>query len=141
MALGEPLPRKIYAHGWMLFGEDKMSKSKGNVIYADELAEEFGVDAVRYYSLSEMPYAQDGSITYEAVISRYNSDLANTLGNLVNRTVAMVNKYFEGTVYLPGEETDVDKDLKAFVKNTVDTDSQPCLLLAAWAGFPSDLRS
>ncbi len=121
MALGEPLPKKIYAHGWMLFGEDKMSKSKGNVIYADELAEEFGVDAVRYYSLSEMPYAQDGSITYEAVISRYNSDLANTLGNLVNRTVAMVNKYFEGTVYLPGEETEVDKDLKAFVKNTVDT--------------------
>ncbi len=121
MALGEPLPKKIYAHGWMLFGEDKMSKSKGNVIYADELAEEFGVDAVRYYSLSEMPFAQDGSITYEAVISRYNSDLANTLGNLVNRTVAMVNKYFEGTVYLPGEETEVDKDLKAFVKNTVDT--------------------
>ena len=121
MALGEPLPKKIYAHGWMLFGEDKMSKSKGNVIYADELAEEFGVDAVRYYSLSEMPYAQDGSITYEAVISRYNSDLANTLGNLVNRTVAMVNKYFEGTVYLSGEETEVDKDLKAFVKNTVDT--------------------
>ena len=121
MALGEPLPKKIYAHGWMLFGEDKMSKSKGNVIYADELAEEFGVDAVRYYSLSEMPYAQDGSITYESVISRYNSDLANTLGNLVNRTVAMVNKYFEGTVYLPGEETEVDKDLKAFVKNTVDT--------------------
>ena len=121
MALGEPLPKKIYAHGWMLFGEDKMSKSKGNVIYADELAEEFGVDAVRYYSLSEMPYAQDGSITYEAVISRYNSDLANTLGNLVNRTVAMVNKYFEGTVYLPGEETEVDKDLKAFVKNMVDT--------------------
>ena len=121
MALGEPLPKKIYAHGWMLFGEDKMSKSKGNVIYADELAEEFGVDAVRYYSLSEMPYAQDGSITYESVISRYNSDLANTLGNLVNRTVAMVNKYFEGTVYLPGEETEIDKDLKAFVKNTVDT--------------------
>ena len=121
MALGEPLPKKIYAHGWMLFGEDKMSKSKGNVIYADELAEEFGVDAVRYYSLSEMPYAQDGSITYEAVISRYNSDLANTLGNLVNRTVAMVNKYFEGTVYLPGEETEVEKDLKAFVKNMVDT--------------------
>ncbi len=121
MALGEPLPKKIYAHGWMLFGEDKMSKSKGNVIYADELAEEFGVDAVRYYSLSEMPYAQDGSITYEAVISRYNSDLANTLGNLVNRTVAMVNKYFEGTVYLPGDETEVDKDLKAFVKNTVET--------------------
>jgi len=121
MALGEPLPKKIYAHGWMLFGEDKMSKSKGNVIYADELAEEFGVDAVRYYSLSEMPYAQDGSITYESVISRYNSDLANTLGNLVNRTVAMVNKYFEGTVYAPNTETELDKDLKAFVKNTVET--------------------
>ena len=121
MALGEELPKKIYAHGWMLFGEDKMSKSKGNVIYADELAEEFGVDAVRYYSLSEMPYSQDGSITYESVISRYNSDLANTLGNLVNRTVAMVNKYFEGTVYTPNKETEVDKALKAFVKNTVAT--------------------
>ena len=121
MALGEPLPKKIYAHGWMLFGEDKMSKSKGNVIYADELADEFGVDAVRYYSLSEMPFAQDGSITYENVIARYNSDLANTLGNLVNRTVAMVNKYFEGTVYASSEKQDVDEELISFAKDTVET--------------------
>ena len=121
MALGEPLPKKIYAHGWMLFGEDKMSKSKGNVIYADELAQDFGVDAVRYYSLSEMPFAQDGSITYESVIARYNSDLANTLGNLVNRTVAMVNKYFEGVVYASQELESVDNELIDFAKTTVDT--------------------
>lgn len=121
MALGEPLPKKIYAHGWMLFGDDKMSKSKGNVIYADELADEFGVDAVRYYSLAEMPYAQDGSITYENVISRYNSDLANTLGNLVNRTVAMVNKYFDGVVYAQVTKDTVDDDLINFAKDTVDT--------------------
>ena len=98
MALGEPLPKHIYAHGWMLTGEDKMSKSKGNVIYADELVKHFGVDATRFYSLSEMPYAQDGNITYENFISRYNSELANTLGNLVNRTIAMSNKYFDGLV-------------------------------------------
>ena len=121
MALGEPLPKKIYAHGWMLFGEDKMSKSKGNVIYADELSEEFGVDAVRYYSLSEMGFAQDGSITYESVISRYNSDLANTLGNLVNRTVAMVNKYFDGIVYAPVLKEAIDEELINFAKDTVDT--------------------
>ncbi len=121
MALGEPLPKKIYAHGWMLFGEDKMSKSKGNVIYADELADEFGVDAVRYYSLSEMPFAQDGSITYESVISRYNSDLANTLGNLVNRTVAMVNKYFDGVVYAPDKKDAIDEELVSFAKDTVAT--------------------
>ena len=120
MALDLPLPKKIYAHGWMLFGEDKMSKSKGNVIYADELKEEFGTDAVRYYSLSEMPYAQDGSITYESVIAKYNSDLANTLGNLVNRTVAMVNKYFEGIVYAPVKEESIDNDLKDFVRDTVN---------------------
>ena len=121
MALGEPLPEKIYAHGWMLFGEDKMSKSKGNVIYADELANEFGVDAVRYYSLAEMPYAQDGSITYEAVIARYNSDLANTLGNLVNRTVAMVNKYFEGIVYEPNTDEEVDLNLKEYAAQAVSS--------------------
>ena len=121
MALGEPLPEKIYAHGWMLFGEDKMSKSKGNVIYADELANEFGVDAVRYYSLAEMPYAQDGSITYEAVIARYNSDLANTLGNLVNRTVAMVNKYFEGIVYEPNTDEEVDLNLKEYAVQAVSS--------------------
>lgn len=119
MALGEPLPKKIYAHGWMLFGSDKMSKSKGNVIYADELAREFGVDAVRYFCLSEMPYAQDGNITYEGVIEKYNTDLANTLGNLVNRTVTMVNKYFDGVVYLPTTESEIDKDLKSCVENAV----------------------
>lgn len=98
MALGEPLPKQVLAHPWLLFAEDKMSKSKGNVIYADELAERFGTDAVRYYLLSEMPFAQDGNITYESFINRFNSDLANTLGNLVNRSIAMANKYFDGKV-------------------------------------------
>ncbi len=96
MALDVPLPRQVFGHPWMLFGKDKMSKSRGNVIYADDLADQFGVDAVRYYMLSEMPFASDGAITYETVIARYNSDLANTLGNLVNRTVAMCHKYFGG---------------------------------------------
>ncbi len=98
MALGEPLPKKVYGHPWLLFGTDKMSKSKGNVIYADDLASLFGVDAVRYYLLSEMPFAQDGSISYEEMTERYNSDLANTLGNLVSRTAAMTNKYFGGSL-------------------------------------------
>lgn len=98
MALDIPLPKQIFGHPWMLFGKDKMSKSKGNVIYADDLSKQFSVDAVRYYMLSEMPYGQDGTITYETVIARYNSDLANTLGNLVNRTIAMCNKYFGGEV-------------------------------------------
>ncbi|MBR5227646.1 MAG: methionine--tRNA ligase [Clostridia bacterium] len=119
MALGESLPKKIYAHGWMLFGNDKMSKSKGNVIYADELAKEFGTDAVRYFCLSEMPYSQDGNITYESVINRYNTDLANTLGNLVNRSVTMVNKYFDGNVYVTEESEDVDNDLKGYIGEAV----------------------
>ncbi|MBQ9506945.1 MAG: methionine--tRNA ligase, partial [Clostridia bacterium] len=108
MALGEPLPKQVYGHPWLLFGADKMSKSKGNVIYADELVERFGVDAVRYYLLSEMPHATDGSISYETMIERYNSDLANTLGNLVNRTVAMVNKYFDGILPCNSEKTELD---------------------------------
>ena len=108
MALGEPLPKQVYGHPWLLFGADKMSKSKGNVIYADELVERFGVDAVRYYLLSEMPHATDGSISYETMIERYNSDLANTLGNLVNRTVAMVNKYFDGVLPCNSEKTELD---------------------------------
>ncbi|MDP4118240.1 MAG: methionine--tRNA ligase, partial [Bacillota bacterium] len=112
MALGEPLPKQVFGHPWLLFGNDKMSKSKGNVIYADELADSFGVDAVRYYVLSEMPFANDGSITYEMVIARYNSDLANTLGNLVNRTVAMVNKYFDGEIFSQGVSEPVDDELK-----------------------------
>ncbi len=119
MALGEPLPKQVYGHPWLLFGEDKMSKSKGNVIYADELSKLIGVDAVRYYLLSEMPHANDGSISYGTIIERYNSDLANTLGNLVNRTVAMTNKYFEGTVMAPTRPDAIDEDLKAFALETV----------------------
>ena len=119
MALGVELPKKVFGHPWFNFGADKMSKSKGNVVYADELAEEFGVDGVRYYALSEMPYANDGSITYENVINRYNTDLANNLGNLVSRTHAMTQKYFGGVVPAPAEETELDKDLKATVKNAI----------------------
>ncbi len=120
MALGEPLPKQVYGHPWLLFGEDKMSKSKGNVIYADDLIKLFGVDAVRYYLLSEMPFASDGSITYEAMIERFNSDLANTLGNLVNRTIAMNKKYFDGVVQAPTAKTDLDKELEAFCYETME---------------------
>ena len=112
-ALGEPLPKQVLGHPWVLVGEDKMSKSKGNVIYADDLVRYFGVDAVRYYLLSEIPFAQDGSITYESMIHKYNSDLANTLGNLVNRSVAMANKYFGGRLTRPAERTGVDAELIA----------------------------
>ena len=111
MALGEPLPKSIFGHPWLLSGTDKMSKSKGNVIYADDLVKLIGVDAVRYYLLSEMPYAQDGTITYETIFERYNSDLANTLGNLVNRTVAMVNKYFDGELKGSIQGEDLDSEL------------------------------
>ncbi len=119
MALGEPLPKQVYGHPWLLFGEDKMSKSRGNVIYADDLTNIFGVDAVRYYLLSEMPHANDGSITYEAMIERFNSDLANTLGNLVNRTIAMQNKYFDGVIQEPTCPTEFDEDLKAAAKKAL----------------------
>lgn len=119
MALGEPLPKQVFGHPWLLFGEDKMSKSKGNVIYADDLVNLLGVDAVRYYLLSEMPYASDGSITYETIIERYNSDLANTFGNLVNRTIAMQNKYFDGVICEPTESEPVDEELKKFALDTV----------------------
>lgn len=119
MALGEPLPKQVFGHPWLLFGEDKMSKSRGNVIYADDLVNLLGVDAVRYYLLSEMPYASDGSITYETIIERYNSDLANTIGNLVNRTIAMQNKYFDGVICEPTEAEDVDNELKQFALDTV----------------------
>ncbi|MDD6665008.1 MAG: methionine--tRNA ligase [Eubacterium coprostanoligenes] len=119
MALGEPLPKQVFGHPWLLFGEDKMSKSRGNVIYADDLVELLGVDAVRYYLVSEMPYASDGSITYETIIERYNSDLANTFGNLVNRTIAMQNKYFDGVIQ-PGDVAEpVDNELKTFALDTV----------------------
>lgn len=113
LALGAKLPKQIFAHPWLLFGEDKMSKSKGNSIYADEMVKRFGVDATRYYMLSEMPFAADGSISYETFIDRYNTDLANTLGNLVNRTVAMVNRYFDGVVGKPSDKNEIDLDLEA----------------------------
>lgn len=120
MALGEPLPKQVFGHPWLLFGEDKMSKSRGNVIYADDLVNLLGVDAVRYYLLSEMPYASDGSITYETIIERFNSDLANTFGNLVNRTIAMQNKYFDGVICNPADSEPVDEELKQFAFDTVD---------------------
>ncbi len=119
MALGEELPEKVFGHPWFNFGADKMSKSRGNVIYADELAERFSVDGVRYYALSEMPYANDGSITYEAVINKYNTDLANNLGNLVNRTVAMTKKYFDGVIPCPVCPDTLDDELKAAAKDAV----------------------
>ncbi len=121
MALDLPLPKKVFGHPWFNFGNDKMSKSKGNVVYADELAEVFGVDGVRYYALSEMPYGSDGSITYESVITRYNNDLANNLGNLVSRTHAMTKKYFDGIVPTPGIKEPIDDELYAQVRESIDS--------------------
>lgn len=118
MALGLPLPKQVFGHPWLLQGDGKMSKSKGNVLYADELVDFFGVDAVRYFVLHEMPFENDGVITWELMVERLNSDLANTLGNLVNRTVSMTNKYFGGTVADKGVAEDVDADLKAVIENT-----------------------
>ena len=120
MALGEPLPKQVFGHPWMLFGEEKMSKSRGNVIYAEDLVRHFGVDAVRYYSLHEMPFAQDGNITYDTFIARYNSDLANTLGNLVNRTVAMQNKYFGGVIQDSTVCGEFDEDLKKTALDAIE---------------------
>ena len=119
MAAGLPLPKQIFAHPWLLSGVDKMSKSRGNVIYADDLIKIFGRDGCRYYSLSEMPFSSDGTITYENVINRYNSDLANILGNLVKRTESMTVKYFDGVIPEPNEETELDKDLKDTVVSAV----------------------
>jgi len=119
MALGEPLPKQVLGHPWMLSGEDKMSKSKGNVLYADELAQQFGTDAIRWYLLSEMPFAQDGTITYEMVINRYNADLANTLGNLVNRSIAMTNKYFDGKVNKPAALDALGQELADACTDTI----------------------
>ena len=112
MALDIPLPKQVFGHPWLLQGESKMSKSKGNVIYADDLVDIFGVDAVRYYVLHEIPYDNDGSITWDLLVERINSDLANILGNLVNRTIAMTNKYFDGIVTNPHIDEDVDNELK-----------------------------
>lgn len=118
MALDLPLPKQVFGHPWLLQGDGKMSKSKGNVLYADELVDFFGVDAVRYFVLHEMPFENDGVITWELMVERMNSDLANTLGNLVNRTVSMTNKYFGGTVTDKGVAEEVDADLKAVTEST-----------------------
>ena len=120
MAIGQPLPKQVFGHPWMLVGEDKISKSKGNAIYADDLVKVFGVDAVRYFVLHEMPFAQDGTITWELMIERINSDLANVFGNLVNRTVAMTNKYFDGQLSRNFKEEEIDKELKDFALKTVE---------------------
>ena len=118
MALDLPLPKQVFGHPWLLQGDGKMSKSKGNVLYADELVDFFGVDAVRYFVLHEMPFENDGVISWELMVERMNSDLANTLGNLVNRTVSMTNKYFGGSVTDKGVSGDVDADLKAVMEAT-----------------------
>ena len=118
MALGEPLPKQVFGHPWLLQGGEKMSKSRGNVIYADDLIDIFGVDAVRYFVLHEMPYDNDGTITWELVTERFNSELANILGNLVSRTISMSNKYFGGVVTKTGVTESVDDDLKAVVTGT-----------------------
>ena len=118
MALDLPLPKQVFGHPWLLQGDGKMSKSKGNVIYADQLVDFFGVDAVRYFVLHEMPFENDGVITWELMVERLNSELANTLGNLVNRTISMSNKYFGGEVSSTGVTEPVDEDLKAVVLGT-----------------------
>ena len=120
MALDLPLPKQVFGHPWLLQGDGKMSKSKGNVLYADELADFFGVDAVRYFVLHEMPFENDGVITWELMVERLNSELANTLGNLVNRTISMSNKYFDGVVENKNICEPVDDDLKTVVTSTRD---------------------
>lgn len=119
MALDLPLPKKVFGHPWLLIGDDKMSKSQGNVIYAEDLVDAFGVDAVRYYCLHEMPFAQDGTITWPLIIERINSDLANILGNLVSRSIAMSNKYFDGQITNPGVSEPVDQELIDLAESTL----------------------
>lgn len=120
MALDLPLPKQIFGHPWLLCGNDKMSKSKGNIIYADDLVNLFGVDAIRYYLLHEIPFASDGTFTYELLIERINSDLANILGNLVNRSISMLKKYFDGVVKEPTKKEDIDEELITLVSKTPD---------------------
>ncbi len=120
MALGLPLPKRVYGHPWLLFHNDKMSKSKGNIMYPDDLVKIFGVDGVRYYCLKEVSFSNDGNITYDLLVDRYNADLANTLGNLLNRTISMANKYFEGSIVSKGITEECDKDLIQMVNNLKD---------------------
>ncbi len=119
-ALGLDLPKRIFGHPWLLFGNDKMSKSKGNIVYADDLVSKYGVDAVRYYMIHEMPFASDGTFTFELLINSINTNLANNLGNLVNRTTSMINKYFDGVVVNKNVNEDIDKDLKDIVLSAKD---------------------
>ena len=122
-ALGIELPEKIFGHPWMLFGNDKMSKSKGNIVYADDLVNKYGVDAVRFYMIHEMPFAQDGCYTEELLIDTINSNLANVLGNLVNRTIGMANKYFNGIIVNKNFNEDIDIEFKEYIldlKNKVE---------------------
>ena len=117
--LGLEMPKHIFGHPWLLFASDKMSKSKGNIVYADDLVEKYGVDAVRYYLLHEIPFASDGNFTIELLENSINSDLANVLGNLVNRTIGMVNKYFDGEVENTNITEDIDDDLKSTISNSI----------------------
>ena len=120
MALGLELPRQVYGHPWLLFQNDKMSKSKGNIMYSDDLVNEFGVDAIRYYALKEVSFANDGNVTKDLIVERYNADLANTLGNLVNRTISMANKYFDGKVQFNNSSEEVDNELIGTVNSLED---------------------
>ena len=117
--LGLEMPKHIFGHPWLLFASDKMSKSKGNIVYADDLVEKYGVDAVRYYLLHEIPFASDGNFTIELLENSINSDLANVLGNLVNRTIGMINKYFDGEVENTNITEDIDDDLKSTISNSI----------------------
>ena len=119
-ALGLEMPKRIFGHPWLLFGNDKMSKSKGNIVYADDLVEKYGVDAIRYYLIHEMPFASDGTFTFELLINSINTNLANNLGNLVNRTIGMINKYFDGVVVNKNVNEDIDNDLKDIVLSAKD---------------------
>ena len=119
-ALGLEMPKRIFGHPWLLFGNDKMSKSKGNIVYADDLVSKYGVDAVRYYMIHEMPFASDGTFTFELLINSINTNLANNLGNLVNRTISMINKYFDGVVVNKNVNEDIDNDLKDIVLSAKD---------------------
>ena len=143
MALNVPLPKPVFGHPWLLQGDGKMSKSKGNVLYADTLVDFFGVDAVRYFVLHEMPFDNDGVISWELMVERMNSDLANILGNLVNRTISMSNKYFDGVIADKGAAGEVDEDLKKVVLEEVKkADAKKmCIRDRPWPSQPGCLSA